>query len=963
MTNNCVYTITVAADGALTRYRFESGGSGSTSKTGTSCPSGTCALASFTAHYQVKLTVNGGNGVTYSLVSETGDLWWNLLDSTIVSSNGIYGRSGGIGTRISSWNLDGGANTLVATTSSVLVTVSLATSHTLTFNSATQYQVSLDIGATAALSTITNPTIAGDKYWYDSGTTVTVIMNGVWGRAGGAGARLASYSLNGGSSVTVATTGTITPINSLSLAAAQTINSITKTQVQFTMDAGATSALSSLTPPPIAGDNYWYDLGTSVVYVGNGVYGRSSGVGMRIASWWLDSGIPTTVLTAGIFTVATTANSPYTLHTVAVLQYKVTITGTYSISLITPPTIVGDNYWYDSGGPISITMNTVFGRTGGIGTRMTSYSVNGGPSNPVLTNHTILVLSLTDLGAPQSVSTGSTIQYQVSLDSISISASSLVTPPSLPGDKYWYDSGTTVTVQLRGVWNRVANTGIRLVSYSLDGSSSVPVSSSGLVNVIDHVQISSPHSLVATGVIQYFVAVNGGSNITYSINPPIVGDTGWYDTGTSVQVSSGGIFGRAAGTGQRVVSWAVDGGVPTPVSTTGQVSTSTLTVTSPHVVNFNSVTQYQLFLNPGAYSVLNTIVPPTLSGDNYWYDSGSGVTLTLNGVASQGTGSRFHLLSYSVDGAAPVSATGLSAVKVLQLVSIVSPHIVNATVASQFLLQVAGGNGVNISETSPTGDNWYDQGTSLSISTQYTWNQADGQSRTNLKAYSVDGTPHSIRREDSGQFSTSSITMNQAHNVTFVAVTQYYVTFAFQDYAGTSKIVPSELVLNVRDIGPLNVTSEAAWIDNGTVFSISSIRWEGVDVKPVNLPIFYVYQSRTLQVNSLVYSGTITVVDLLGQPISGASGSITLANGTTISGQSRGDGTIRLTLIPLGRFHATVNNLGTSTTVDGDLSSNMNYEAKLPLSYLELGLVALAVIAFALLILYRSSSKNRTYEM
>jgi hypothetical protein len=50
--------------------------------------------------------------------------------------------------------------------------------HTLVFNSVTQYQVTLDFGATSALMSITPPTIWNDSYWYDSGSAVTY-----WGEA------------------------------------------------------------------------------------------------------------------------------------------------------------------------------------------------------------------------------------------------------------------------------------------------------------------------------------------------------------------------------------------------------------------------------------------------------------------------------------------------------------------------------------------------------------------------------------------------------------------------------------------------------------------------------------------------------------------------------------------------------------------------------------------------------------
>ena len=59
--------------------------------------------------------------------------------------------------------------------------------------------MTLDSTSLAALNALTPPTISGDDYWYDTGTPVTLALNGVWNRASGSGLRLSSYALNGGS--------------------------------------------------------------------------------------------------------------------------------------------------------------------------------------------------------------------------------------------------------------------------------------------------------------------------------------------------------------------------------------------------------------------------------------------------------------------------------------------------------------------------------------------------------------------------------------------------------------------------------------------------------------------------------------------------------------------------------------------------------------------------------------------
>ena len=262
---------------------------------------GETVTASFQLQYY--LTVNGGNGVTYGTAPTEGN-WYNSGISTTVSSNGVYGRSSGTGQRVASWNIDGGSNTDVATAGTVTTSsVSMSTYHTVNFNSVTQYQVTLDAGATAALSSITSATVSGDNYWYDSGTSVTLTLNGVYGRSDGSGTRVSGYNVNAGSNNPESTTSTFTVLNAVSINGIEAITTTTVTQYQVTLDSGATSALSSITSPTISGDNYWYDSGTSVSLVLNGVYGRSGGSGTRVSGYEINAGSNNPETTVSSFTV------------------------------------------------------------------------------------------------------------------------------------------------------------------------------------------------------------------------------------------------------------------------------------------------------------------------------------------------------------------------------------------------------------------------------------------------------------------------------------------------------------------------------------------------------------------------------------------------------------------------------------------------------------------------------------
>jgi hypothetical protein len=202
---------------------------------------------------QYYLTVTGGN-------SPIGQGWYNSGSSATVLSNGIWGRLGGTGTRVSSWNLDGGSNINVATTGTVTPSsIMMSTYHTVNFNSVTQYKVTLDSGAISALSLITNPAISGDNYWYDSGTSVSIILNGVWGRSGGTGDRLVNYAVNGGDANPTATKSTVTVFSG----AISNPEFVTTTvAAQYFLNVPSGNNVTHGTAPTISGDTGWYDSDT-----------------------------------------------------------------------------------------------------------------------------------------------------------------------------------------------------------------------------------------------------------------------------------------------------------------------------------------------------------------------------------------------------------------------------------------------------------------------------------------------------------------------------------------------------------------------------------------------------------------------------------------------------------------------------------------------------------------------------
>jgi len=591
---------------------------------------------------QYQLTLDDGAKLAAEAITSptiTSDLYWYDSGTAVTYQGyGVFARANGFGNRSASWYLDSGTPSALSTSGSFSVSTTMSSPHTVHVTVKPQWQVSLDSVSARYLKSITPPTVTNDNYWYDAGTAVTVVLNGTGARSGGVGSRLVSYTLNGGTSVPESTAGTVVVLSSVPMYGKEFITAASTTQYQLLLDSGAVRAIASITPPSIAGDNYWYDSGTQVTYTGTGVFARVSGTGERIASWWLDSGSPTIILTTGTFSATALMVGAHSLHTFTVTQYEVAFVGTYGVSSATGPTIAGDNYWYDSGTVVSVSLQGEFGRVAGTGSRMVSFSVNNGASVPTSTAGSVGVLASVTLTSPQTISVQTVEQYQVSFDRALATSLDSISSPTVAGDNYWYDSGSHVALVVHGIWARNSTEGFRLSSYSINQAPEVLVASSGTVTILDLAAISGPVAIASNATVQFLLTVVGGSGSTYSVPPPITGDTGWYDSGTTVRVSTSGSYDSSGGIRQRISGWSIDGGQNNPVGTTSLVTTSAIIMDSEHSVEFLSVTQYLVTIsvkdNAGANALspdsitLNVNGGSQMATSSTWVDSGATLQVT-----------------------------------------------------------------------------------------------------------------------------------------------------------------------------------------------------------------------------------------------------------------------------------------------------------------------------------------------
>ncbi len=513
----------------------------------------------------------------------------------------------------------------------------------------------------------------------------------------------------------------------------------------------------------------------------------------------------------------------------------------------------------------------------------------------------------------------------------------------------WFNASTQATVTTPGVYARDLGTGSRVTGYQIDGGASQAVAPTiGQVSVT--LQMDGPHVLDFSTVVQYQVGLDTASSAALlSITPPTVpGDANWYDSGSSVTLVLNGVWGRGSSSGNRLVSYAIDGGTPVDLATVGSVAVMrSLQISSPHSVTAVATTQYLLSTDGGS---VESSTAPSIPGDAGWYDSGSRVAVLYNYVWNETLGARTSALGVALDGV-PGQVTRSGTGTFLESVVMDSAHVIEVVPVVQYQLSVSGGSAVTVAPLSPTGDGFYDSGSSVSVSSARTWDAAS-LSRDALVSYSLDGGSSETINPMNGSdtFSTPPIAFDRPHEVKFGSATQYLVGFSFTDALGTTAIVPTSLeIVTSQPNYTLAVQGSKAWLDAGSTFVIKQLVWENADVRPPG-QIEGVGAPQNFTVAARVYDATLGVSDYLGIPISGASAKISLVNGTSIIRTTGSDGTISMALIPQGRFNATVSYLGASQGISADASSqNRQVDVRLPASLPDFGAsaggVALAALA------------------
>jgi hypothetical protein len=350
---------------------------------------------------------------------------------------------------------------------------------------------------------------------------------------------------------------------------------------------------------------------------------------------------------------------------------------------------------------------------------------------------------------------------------------------NLPYTTGWINSGSTVTYSYNNpVTSSTAGKQFRL--NSVTGSASpITVSSPATItgNYVAQWQVSFSQTGVDSSAGSNTVLTVGSTNYVYNALPSSV----WVDSGTTF-------------------SWVstVSGGTGKQFVLTGSSGASPITAAGAYSATYKTQYYQTVTSSPATGSGYIT-VDGVAKATPYqaWWDSGSSHTIAANSPVTIVSGqSQYVYSSWSDSGAQSHS---------------VSPTAVTTYTVS-FQLQYY--FSVSSARDSPTGQGWYNAGSSVSSTVT---RPVSGGTGIQYETTGWTGTGSLSSGGSAGSSSTGSFTINAYSTCTWNWKTQYQVSFS---QTGVDSSAGSNTVLTVGSTNYVyNALPSSVWVDSGTTFS------------------------------------------------------------------------------------------------------------------------------------------------
>jgi len=350
-----------------------------------------------------------------------------------------------------------------------------------------------------------------------------------------------------------------------------------------------------------------------------------------------------------------------------------------------------------------------------------------------------------------------------------------------------------------------------------------------------------------------------------------------------------------------------------------------------HTVTLQTTSQYSLTLDYGAMASLIYVTPPTIQGDNYWYDSGTMViyagTVGLNSS---------KVVSYSLDGISTAITSGETGFttsftmggpqSLVAVLAPLNPDCPSGGCTASFDVTVQSGSNL-------PGGTWVD-GKYYPQPVTFSW---PAGSVHNITATAGAQQPQ-VRTSFTGwagvaatDSPTLMLTVNESGRLTAQYLKLYLVTLHFTDTAGVA-ISPQSVILAGPSGKETIGSNMSAWVLPKVSYTLSSVSWMDWNVVMSNDSTFSIQQPASLDFTLGVYTQTIKATDAYGLPLQGATVNVATLNGKTLSlaTDSNGLATFR---VPVGLFSATVSYMGVSDQVTSTSQGGHSYTVSFLLSY------------------------------
>jgi hypothetical protein len=245
-------------------------------------------------------------------------------------------------------------------------------------------------------------------------------------------------------------------------------------------------------------------------------------------------------------------------------------------------------------------------------------------------------------------------------------------------------------------------------------------------------------------------------------------------------------------------------------------------------------------------------------------------------------------------------------------------------------------------------------GTKYSLPTSFSWNVGSTHTAS-VQAVVPIGTATElffVGWQGGLNSSSSTLDFTVENNMTVIAAYQakYLVNLVFVNPAGAILSVQNETISGPQGLMSIASGNSSVWLDAGAKYALVGATIDGMTIMPLD-PRFgaiAVTKPQTVTIPLSIYPVSIKLVDVFGQPISGALVTLTTEGGGQFAQVTDKNGSATFVDVPMGSFHATYSYLGVSGNVSNQAVGAHNVTATLALSYPLVSVVAVVAAGLAI---------------